>query len=151
MTSGAAPAVDAEIVRLRSMPIVELRALWRAKFKSDPPKAFGPDLLRRSIAYRIQEEAYGGLDKAAAKLLQQLMGQHAKTPGKLVLPRRIKPGAILVRQWKGQSHRVTVLEDGFAYDGKTYDSLSQIARRITGSRWNGPRFFGLRTGQEPSL
>ncbi len=148
MTPGADPAVETEIERLRSMPIVELRALWRAKFKTEPPKAFGPDLLRRSIAFRIQEQAYGGLDKATARLLHQLMDQHAKTPGKLVLPRRIKPGAILVRQWKGQSHRVTVLEDGFAYEGQPYDSLSQIARRITGSRWNGPRFFGLRTEEK---
>ena len=65
-------------------------------------------------------------------------------PGKLVLPRRIKPGAILVREWKGKSHRVTVLPDGFAYEGETFRSLSEIARRITGGRWNGPRFFGLR-------
>ena len=142
------PSIEAEVERLRSMPIVELRALWRAKFKSDPPKAFGPDLLRRSIAQKIQEKAYGGLDRTTARLLNQLIAQHTKTPGKIVLPRRIKPGAILVRQWKGASHRVTVLEGGFAYEGKTYESLSEIARLITGTRWNGPRFFGLRTGKE---
>ena len=130
------------------MRIAELRALWRAKFQSDPPKAFGPDLLRRSIAYRIQEDAYGGLDPATTRLLKQLMAQYAKTPGKIVMPRRIKPGAILVREWKGESHRVTVLEDGFAYQGKTYESLSEIARLITGTRWNGPRFFGLRPDKE---
>ena len=140
--------IEAELERLRSMRIVELRALWRAKFKSDPPKAFGPDLLRRSIAYRIQEEAYGGLDRATARLLKQLKAQYTKTPGRIVLPRRIKPGAILVRQWKGRSHRVTVLNNGFAYEGETYDSLSEIARRITGTRWNGPRFFGLRKGKK---
>jgi hypothetical protein len=140
--------IEAELARLRSTPIAELRALWRAKFKSEPPKAFGPDLLRRSIAQTIQETAYGGLDPATARLLNQLIAQHAKTPGKIVLPRRIKPGAILVRQWKGHSHRVTVMSDGFAYDGKSYDSLSKIARLITGSRWNGPRFFGLRSGKE---
>jgi hypothetical protein len=148
MQTTADPRVEAELDRLRSMPIVELRALWRAKLKSEAPKAFGPDLLRRSIAYKIQETAYGGLDRATARLLQQLMAQHAKTPGRIVLPRRIKPGAILVRQWKGESHRVTVLERGFAYHGKTYESLSEIARCITGTRWNGPRFFGLRTGKE---
>lgn len=141
--------VEAELERLRPMPIKELRALWRAKLKSEPPKAFGPDLLRRSIAYRIQEAAYGGLDPATTKLLKQLMAQYAKIPGKIVLPRRIKPGAILVREWKGESHRVTVLENGFAYAGKTYESLSEIARSITGTRWNGPRFFGLRTEKEP--
>jgi hypothetical protein len=143
------PDVEAEVDRLRTMRIAELRALWRAKFKSEPPKAFGPDLLRRSIAYRIQEAAYGGLDPATARLLKQLMAQYARMPGKIVLPRRIKPGAILVREWKGESHRVTVLEDGYAYHGKTFDSLSIIARLITGTRWNGPRFFGLRTDKEP--
>jgi hypothetical protein len=142
------PTVEAELDRLRAMRIVELRALWRAKFKSGPPKAFGPDLLRRSIAYQIQEKAYGGLDAATARLLRQLMTQYANTPGKIVVPRRIKPGAILVREWKGQSHRVTILEDGYAYQGKTYESLSVIARLITGTRWSGPRFFGLRTEKE---
>jgi len=140
--------VEAELDRLRSMRIVELRALWRAKFKSEPPKAFGPDLLRRSLAHKIQENAFGGLDLKTARLLNQLIAQHKKTPGKIVLPRRIKAGAILVRQWKGQQHRVTVLREGFAYEGKTYDSLSQIARMITGARWNGPRFFGLRSAQD---
>ncbi len=140
--------VEGELDRLRSMPIVELRALWRAKFKSEPPKAFGPDLLCRSIAYKIQENAYGGLDPATSRLLNQLIAQYGKTPGKIVLPRRIKPGAILVRQWKKDSHRVTVMENGFAYEGKTYESLSEIARLITGTRWNGPRFFGLRASKE---
>jgi hypothetical protein len=139
--------VEAELAQLRLMPIAGLRALWRAKFKSDPPKAFGPDLLRRSLAQKIQENAYGGLDLATARLLNQLIAQHDKSPGKIVLPRRIKSGAILVREWKGQSHRVTVAADGFSYDGKIYESLSQIARLITGSRWNGPRFFGLRPGR----
>jgi hypothetical protein len=141
--------IEAELERLRSMPIVELRALWRAKFKSDLPKAFGPDLLRRSIAHKIQEDAYGGLDRTTARLLKTLMAQFAKRNGRIVLPRRIKPGAILVRHWKRQSHRVTVLEDGFAYQGKPYESLSEIARLITGTRWNGPKFFGLRAEKPP--
>lgn len=149
MTANIDPEVEAEVDRLRTMPIAELRALWRAKFKSDPPKAFGPDLLRRDIAYRIQESAYGGLDSATGRLLKQLMAQYAKTPGKIVMPRRIKAGAILVREWKGQSHRVTVLEDGYAYQSNTYESLSVIARVITGTRWNGPRFFGIRTDKGP--
>jgi len=143
-----AAAIEAEVERLRSMPIVELRALWRAKFKSEPPKAFGPDLLRRSIAYKIQEDAYGGLDRATARLLKQLMEQFAKSNGRIVLPRRIKPGSVLIRQWKGERHQVTVLEEGFAYQGKPYESLSEIARLITGTRWSGPKFFGLRAGKE---
>jgi len=140
--------IEAELERLHSMPIVELRVLWRSKFKSDPPKAFGPDLLRRSLAYKIQEDAYGGLDRTTARLLKGLMAQFAKGNGRIALPRRIKPGAILVRQWKGQIHRVTVLEHGFAYQSKPYESLSQIARLITGTRWNGPKFFGLRAAKD---
>ncbi len=141
-------AIEAEVERLRSMPIVELRALWRAKFKSEPLRAFGPDLLRHSIAYKIQEDAYGGLDRATTRLLKQLMEQFAKSNGRIVLPRRIKPGAVLIREWKGERHQVMVLEDGFAYRGKPYESLSKIACLITGTHWNGPKFFGLRDGKE---
>jgi hypothetical protein len=74
----------------------------------------------------------------------------AKPNGKIVLPRRIKPGSVLVREWKGKSHRVMVLAEGFAYDGETYSNLSEIAVLITGTRWNGPRFFGLRSKAEES-
>ena len=88
MSDNLSAVVEIELDRLRSMLIVELRALWRAKFKSDPPKAFGLDLLRRSLAYKIQENAYGGIDSTTARLLKQLIAQHAKTPGKIVLPRR---------------------------------------------------------------
>ena len=141
----ADPAVEAELNRLAVMPIAQLRIRYREVFRSDPPTAFGPDLLRRSIAHRIQEKAYGGLSRSAQRLLDQMMKAFASKPGgKIVLPRRIKPGSVLVREWKGKSHRVTVLADGFAYDGRTFGNLSEIAVLITGTRWNGPRFFGLR-------
>src|SRR5258707_9400356 len=74
----------------------------------------------------------------------------ARPNGKIVLSRRIKPGSVLVREWKGKSHRVMVLADGFAYDGETYSNLSEIAVLITGTRWNGPRFFGLRSKTQES-
>jgi hypothetical protein len=140
------PAVEDELGRLATMPIVQLRARYREAFRTDPPKAFGPDLLRRSIAHRIQEKAYGGLSRPTQRLLDQALKAFAAKPaGKIVLPRRIKPGSVLVREWKGRSHRVMVLADGFAYDGGTYGNLSEIAVLITGTRWNGPRFFGLRS------
>jgi Protein of unknown function (DUF2924) len=142
----ADPAVEAELDRLAVMPIAQLRVRYRALFRSDPPTAFGPDLLRRNIAHRIQEKAYGGLSRSAQRLLDQMMKAYAAKPGgKIVLPRRIKPGSVLVREWKGKSHRVMVLAEGFAYDGKTFGNLSEIAVLITGTRWNGPRFFGLRS------
>jgi len=141
----ADPAVEDELDRLATMPIAQLRVRYRELFRTDPPKAFGPDLLRRSIAHRIQEKAYGGLSRPVQRLLDQMMKAYAAKPnGKIVLPRRIKPGSVLVREWKGKSHRVTVLADGFAYDGKSFANLSEIAGLITGTRWNGPRFFGLR-------
>jgi hypothetical protein len=147
----ADPAVEAELDRLAVMPIAQLRVRYREVFRTDPPKAFGPDLLRRSIAHRIQEKAYGGLSRTTQRLLDQMTKAFlAKPSGKIVLPRRIKPGAVLVREWKGRSHRVMVLAEGFAYDGNTYGNLSEIAGRITGTRWNGPRFFGLRSKMEES-
>jgi hypothetical protein len=145
-TQPADPAVEDELDRLPMMQIAQLRLRYREVFRTEPPKAFGPDLLRRSIAHRIQEKAYGGLSRSAQRLLDQMMKALAAKPGgKLVLPRRIKPGSVLVREWKGKSHRVMVLADGFAYDGKTFGNLSEIAVLITGTRWNGPRFFGLRS------
>ena len=139
------PAVESELDRLPAMPIVQLRVHYRELFRIDPPTAYGPDLLRRSISYRIQEKAYGGLPRPVQRQLDPLIKAYAAQPtGKLVLPPRIKPGSILVRQWKNKSYRVTVMADGFVYDGQNYSNLSEVAQLITGTRWNGPRFFGLR-------
>jgi hypothetical protein len=139
-------AVEAELDRLPTTPIVDLRKRYRELFRTEPPKTFGPDLLRRSIAHRIQEKAYGGLSNPTRRLLDQLVkAAMAKPNGRLELPRRIKPGSDLVRTWKGKTYRVVVMANGFAYDGKTFAGLSEIASAITGTRWNGPRFFGLRS------
>lgn len=148
MTPAANDDVEAEVNRLSTMPIAEIRARWRATFKSEPPKAFGPDLLRRSLAHKLQEDAYGGLAPTTRKLLKQLVAQSAKSSGKFVIPRQIKTGAILVREWRGKTHRVCVLNEGFAFEGKSYSNLSVVARLITGARWNGPRFFGLRNDKD---
>lgn len=142
---GSNPEVEAELERLPTSRIAELRIRYRELHLAEPPKAFGPDLLRRSIAYRIQENAYGGLSKETRRLLDRLIKEYwAKPTGKITLPRQVKTGSVIVREWQGVTHRVMVLEDGFAWQGKTWSSLSEIAREITGTRWNGPRFFGLR-------
>jgi hypothetical protein len=141
------PAVEAELNRLPTTPIAGLRKRYSELFRTEPPKAFGPDLLRRSIAHRIQEKAYGGLPSSTRRLLDQLV-KTAKPNGRLELPRRIKPGSELVRTWKGKSYRVMVMADGFVHDGRTFASLSEIASEITGTRWNGPRFFGLRSAPD---
>ena len=146
LRAAADPAVEAELERLPTTPIADLRKRYRELFRAEPPKAFGPDLLRRSIAHRIQERAYGGLSASSRRLLDQLVkAAMAKPNGRLELPRRIKPGSELVRTWNGETFRVMVMAEGFAYDGKTFPSLSEIATAITGTRWNGPRFFGLRS------
>ncbi len=135
-----------ELAQLALAPIAVLRARWRAEFRCEPPPAFGPDLLRRSLAYRLQEAAYGKLSAATQRELDGLAAQLEKSPSaRVALPRRIKPGSVLVRDWNRKSHRVMVLASGFEYDGRPYQNLSEIARLITGTRWNGPRFFGLRS------
>jgi hypothetical protein len=144
--SRADPAVEAELDRLPTAPIADLRKRYRELFRIEPPKAFGPDLLRRSIAHRIQEKAYGGLATPTRRILDQLVKAAMANPnGRLELPQRIKPGSELVRTWKGKTYRVTVMAEGFAYGGKTFASLSEIASGITGTNWNGPRFFGMRS------
>jgi hypothetical protein len=100
----ADPAVQAELDRLPTTSIADLRRRYRELFRTESPKAFGPDLLRRSIAHRIQENAYGGLSASILRLLNQLVkAAMAKPNGRLELPRRIKPGSELVRTWKGRS------------------------------------------------
>ena len=139
------PRIEAEVEALGKMSIVELRRRYHALFRKEPPKAFGPDLLRRSISWRLQEKAYGGLPAATRRLLRAAMkAMVAKPDARIDLPRRPGPGAMLERAWDGRQYRVMVLAEGYAYEGKTFTSLSEIASRITGTRWNGPRFFGLR-------
>jgi hypothetical protein len=148
---GSDRIVEAELAKLPTTPIANLRLRYRELFRAEPPKAFGPDLLRCSIAQRIQERAYGGLSRETARLLRQLIkATRSKPNGKLELPRRIKIGSELVRTWRGTTYRVKVVADGFAFGGETYTNLSEIACKITGTRWNGPRFFGLRSSRAPS-
>jgi Protein of unknown function (DUF2924) len=136
---GGFPAVDSAADNLRVKRYREL-------FRSEPPKAFGPDLLRRSIAHTIQEKAYGGLPPPTKRLLDQMVKAASTKPnGRLELPPRIKPGSELVRTWNGKTYRVVVMAFGFAHGGKTFASPSEIAAAITGTKWNGPRFFGLRS------
>jgi DUF2924 family protein len=134
------------------MRIVDLRNRYRELFRTEPPKAFGPDLLRRSIAHRIQERAYGGLSLEHQRLLDRLVkAAKAKLNGRIELPSRIKPGSELVRTWNRRTYRVVVMEKGFAWEGRIFSSLSEVALAITGTKWNGPRFFGLRSSSKRPL
>jgi hypothetical protein len=134
-------AIDAEIDRVRSLGLDKLRTLWRATLRSSPPPAFTKDLMARFICWYIQEQALGGLDADTEKVLEGLArGDKPKAE------RRLKPGTVLVREYRGDRHTVTVVPGGYVWCDATYASLSTIARAITGTAWNGPRFFGLRAG-----
>jgi Protein of unknown function (DUF2924) len=136
-------AIEAEIERIRSLGIDELRKQWRMTFGSIPPRALTKDLTARMITYRLQEEAFGGLDRTTIKLLDRL-ARGEKTE----LNQRLKAGTVLVREYRGERHTVTVVPEGFVWRNTTYPSLSTIARAITGTAWNGPRFFGLRGAED---
>ena len=136
------PAIEAEIERIRSLGLDALRVRWRSMFGAAPPMALTKDLLARMMAYRIQEEAFGGLDRATIRLLDGMA--RGEKPG-TDIKRRLKTGTVLVREYQGERHTVTVVPGGFVWRGTTYASLSTIARAITGTAWGGPRFFGLRS------
>jgi Protein of unknown function (DUF2924) len=135
-------AIEAEIARIRSLGLGELRALWRATFRSSPPLGFTKDLTARFICWHIQEQAFGGLDPETAKVLDRY-AKGTKQPD-----RRLKAGTVLVREYQGERHTATVVPGGYVWRENTYASLSTIARAITGTAWNGPRFFGLRTRRD---
>ena len=140
---------ESEIVRIRSLAITELRTEWSAMFRrGPPPKALTKDLLARMICFRIQEDAYGGFDRATLKVLNAFAD---KAPVDTRDFQRFKPGTELYREYNAERHVVVVMEDGYAWQGKTYTSLSIIAKAITGTHWNGPRFFGLRRTSKGKL
>ena len=114
-------------------------------FGAVPPKGLTKGIWGRMIAYRLQEEAFGGLDRDLVKLLDRLA--RGERPSEM--KRRLKPGTVLVREYQGERHTVTIMPDGFLWGDKTYASLSVIAQQITGTKWNGPRFFGLRMPYKP--
>src|ERR1700745_4099644 len=134
-------SIEAQIDRARSLGLDELRTLWRTTLRSCPPPALTKDLMSRLLCWHIQEQVLGGLDRETAKLLDRLArGDNAGRP------RRLKPGTVLVREYQGERHTVTVVAGGYLWRDATYASLSMIARAITGTAWSGPRFFGLRAG-----
>jgi hypothetical protein len=135
--------IAAEIDRLSGLSLKDLRSAWSAEFRRDPPKGLWRDLLLRSLAWRLQENAFGGHDKPILKLLEA-KGQKRAGDERC---RRLKAGTVLIRDFGGTRHTVTIAPEGFLWQENTYSSLSAIARIITGTNWNGPRFFGLREGE----
>jgi hypothetical protein len=138
----------ADIGTLARLSRSQLRDLWTQELGEPPPATLGRDILALAIAYGRQERRQGGLSKPVARELDRLFEQALRgdrtgkpTAPMAPLPRR---GTILVREWQGTAHHVTVVDEGFLWNGQTYRSLSSIARAITGTNWNGPRFFGMR-------
>lgn len=136
-----------ELQGLEKAPTPELRRLWKEAYGRPTPPHMSRGLLLLSLAYRVQERAFGGLRETTRKKLLKIATDLERDPNCLE-PKgpRIKPGTRLVKEWKGEVHEVTVQPDGYTYRTKRYGSLSEIARQITGTRWSGPLFFGLKNG-----
>ena len=138
-------ALEDEIAMLPTLSAQELRSKWQALHCGEPTAPASRDLLIREIAYKLQERAQGGLTPAVKRRLRALAAElEANGADELVPAPLLKPGTRLLREWGGKTHAVLVMEDGFVYDGERYPSLTEIAQRITGAHWSGPRFFGLR-------
>ena len=160
-SQSSASDLATDIEALSGLDRHDLRVRWRKLLRTTPPAHLSRSLLLRVLVYRIQARVHGDLDRETARYLDRIAkesarrraaGQGSKAPQvpPVRLDRRLKPGTLLVREHEGQVHTVTVVPGGFAWNGATYKSLSEIARAITGTRWNGPRFFGLRHRATPA-
>lgn len=135
--------IAAEIDAIRKMNKHQLRVRWKQLFKRGAPAALTKGLLARMIAYRVQERAFGGLDRSTEKRLDSYaQGKPAEAS------RYLKPGTVVIREYQGVRHTVTIGDGSYIWNDKKYASLSIIAKEITGTSWNGPRFFGLRESNE---
>jgi hypothetical protein len=131
----AAATVEEQVEALARLDLAGLRDTWAARY-GKPPSIRSRDLVRRLLAFEIQAEAYGGLDAELRQQLRRAASTATKKPG-------LQSGTTITREWRGERHVVQVIDGGFIHLGSRYDSLSEIARAITGTRWSGPRFFGL--------
>jgi hypothetical protein len=139
----------AELKELGGLSTGELRRRWTRLFGMAPSLRISRELLIRAVAHRLQEETQGSIGKSCGRQLARLartLGDGGSLEG--IQTRSFKPGTKLIREWKGKVHEVVIVGDTYIWAGQHYRSLSQIARAITGTRWSGPRFFGLEAGQE---
>ena len=134
------------LARLTGLPVEDLKTEWTRRFGAPAP-GLSPDLLRLGLGYKLQEQKLGGVSRSTRTLLRQVAVRSGEADDKKPIPRKLTPGTRLVRDWHGVGHTVIVLEDGFEFGGRHWKSLTAIARAITGTHWNGPRFFGLTGGK----
>jgi hypothetical protein len=143
-----AAATDGTREALARLPLLstgDLRSEWQRLYGRAAPARISRELLMRAIAYRLQERAFGGLGPQLLRQLHQIAASIGEKRELMIGPMpRLKPGTRLLRDWHGRSHEVLVLIEGFSWQGTRYRSLSQIARAITGTRWSGPAFFGVK-------
>ena len=144
-TAGSAPIAE-QLAALGMLSRDKLKERWRSLYGTEPPHNSSQEFLRGAIAYRLQERAFGGLKPEIRRLLERAAGDASeRKPIRLEPVRKPAPGTVLLREWHGTRHQVTVVDDGAIYRGRRYRSLSEIARVITGSEWSGPLFFGLKS------
>jgi Protein of unknown function (DUF2924) len=137
------------LASLRSPSITKLKQQWRVLYNSEPPYRISRELLTRAVAYRIQEQVYGGLKPSTRRLLIHLADNaRSGRPLRLEPSAPASAGSVLMREWHGVTHEVRVLDRGVLYRRKRYRSLTEVAKLITGAHWNGPQFFGLRGKRE---
>lgn len=141
--------IEAELEVLPKLGAVQLDERWRELFGTARPRRLYGSLLVGVLAYRLQEKAFGGIKPATRRLLRQVAGLpgERRSLARLTKP-RLKAGAVLLREWHGTTYQVTSFENAYEYNGQRFRSLSEIARRITGSRWSGPAFFGLKRREQ---
>jgi hypothetical protein len=142
---GDPETLSIELQKLTALTAKDLKIRYRSLYRSEPPPGLSRSLLLRALAYRLQEAALGGLSRSTRRRLARAAS--GSTDGPTVTPfpsLRPEPGTVLIREWHGVAYHVTVLDHGVRYGGEHYRSLSQVARLITGTRWSGPAFFGLR-------
>lgn len=144
--------LEAEIGDLADLGLPPLRQRWYDLYGREAPRNMSRQLLRQAIAYRLQEQAFGDLSRPLRmRLAANGFRPKSEKPSRNTIRYRYKPGTRFLREWQGRTHEVTATEDGrFEYRGTVYKSLSSIAREITGTRWSGPAFFGLRKKKSPS-
>ena len=143
-SQGEGSDIETRIIALEALTTPDLQIEWRRLYRATPPTRLSRDLLIRGVAYKVQEQAHGGLSLGLKRRLHSLSEGSDQRDGSAAAPAiTMKPGTKLVRQWHGHAHTVSVLDDGFEYRGERYPSLTRIARRITGVHWSGPLFFGI--------